>query len=292
MPIPQSIVGVRLPPLKRTITWRETSSFAAAVGEELPAYLDDSLGDGALAPPLFAVAVTWPLLESLPNHLGGALPPEVVATLVHAGERLLFRRPLRPDETLTLESQVVALQPTRAGALVTLRTDARGEDGNPTFTEWLEVLFRGVEVPGPGLSLGADHLALPPVAPTADENLSWSLDIPVPRGLPFVYDACTGISFPIHTSVSFARAVGLPDLILHGTAALALSARELVAREAGGDPTRLKEISCRFRGVMVPGAPLTLQAWAGGSGSPRTLGFALHTSDGRPALTDGLARLG
>jgi acyl dehydratase len=290
--IHDSIVGIRLPPVTRNITWRETAAFAAAVGEDLPAYLDDGLGDGALAPPLFAVAVTWPLLESLPNHLGGALPPEVVATLVHAGERLLFRRPLRPDQALTLEAQVVALASTRAGALLTLRVDARGEDGNPTFTEWLEVLFRGVQPEGAGRSLGPEHLASPPAVPPMDEKPTWQLEIPVPRGLPFVYDACTGISFPIHTSVSFARSVGLPDLILHGTAALALCARELVAREAGGDPTRLKEIGCRFRGVMVPGAPLDLKTWVGGPGHARSLGFTVYTSDGRPALVDGVARLG
>jgi hypothetical protein len=49
---------------------------------------------------------------------------------------------------------------------------------------------------------------------------------------PYVYDGCTNIYFPIHTSVGFARMVGLPDIILQGTATLAYAARELADREA------------------------------------------------------------
>jgi acyl dehydratase len=285
MTIPDSVVGIRLPRFTRTVTWRETSSFAAAVGETSPSYLDDSREDGLLAPPLFAVAVTWPLLESLPNVLGGALPPEVVATLVHAGERLWFRRPVRPGDTLTLDSQVVALAPTRAGALLTLRTDAHGEDGNPTFTEWLDVLFRGVEAS----ARAVEGQPGPLEGPDAGSACDWEAALPVPRGLPFLYDTCTGISFPIHTSVAFARAVGLPDLILHGTAALALAAREIVARECAGDPTRLCEIACRFKGFMIPGRPLSLRLARGEAG---TVGFQVRTSEGQVALGAGVALVG
>ena len=48
-------------------------------------------------------------------------------------------------------------------------------------------------------------------------------------------------------------------IILQGTCTLALAARELVNREAGGDPGRLKTLSCRFSGMVRPGTTISLE---------------------------------
>ncbi|HXK64886.1 MAG TPA: MaoC/PaaZ C-terminal domain-containing protein, partial [Spirochaetota bacterium] len=94
-----------------------------------------------------------------------------------------------------------------------------------------------------------------------------------------------------HTSVGFARIVGLPDIILQGTATLAFAARELTDNEAAGNPQRLKELSCRFTGMVVPPADirvLLLQREEHASGTD--LFFEVHGKEGR-VLSNGYARI-
>jgi len=288
MKMDPSIAGRRLGGIVREVTWRDTTGFAASVGDANPRYLDDSIEGGLVAPPLFAVALTWPLVSRIPERLEGGLPAELVPTIVHAGEHLRFHRMLRPGDRIGMEARVVSLRPGRAGTRMTVRIDGVA-GGEPVFTEHSTALFRGVDCP---------EVVVAEDEPVRTSRLDdggtplWEATIPVAREAPFIYDGCTGITFAIHTSVTFARAVGLPDLLLQGTYALALAAREIVDREVGGDPARLKEIACRFTGMIVPGAPVRVQfmnrevAAASASGSFRVL-----DSRGSPALDAGWARM-
>ena len=51
-----------------------------------------------------------------------------------------------------------------------------------------------------------------------------------------VYTECARIWNPIHTDVAYARAAGLPDIILHGTATLALSISKVSRRFVRNEP--------------------------------------------------------
>jgi len=97
---------------------------------------------------------------------------------------------------------------------------------------------------------------------------------------------------PIHTSKRIAKRSGLPGVILQGTATLALAARELINRNAGGDPLRLKSISCRFTGMVLPGTEIKirlLDSVARDSGT--NLFFSVLNQDGHPAISNGYARI-
>ncbi len=283
-----SLVGTPVEGLAREVSWRQTTAYAAAVGDANPRYLDDSTPGGLVAPPLFAVAVTWPVISDLAGQLGTALPADVLPTMVHASEHLVLHRPVRPGQRLDLGGEVVAVIPGRAGTRVVLRLDASA-GGEPVFSEYAGATFRGVDCADEGR--GADALPTPPRLDHAAEPV-WSAELPIPRTLPFVYDACSDIVFAIHTSVSIARAVGLPDVILQGTATLALAARELLDREAGGDPTRLREIGCRFAGMVVPGKPIRVELVHRAEGDDGTeLGFRVLADGGVPALLGGFARI-
>ncbi|MCB0897630.1 MAG: dehydratase [Actinobacteria bacterium] len=78
-----------------------------------------------------------------------------------------------------------------------------------------------------------------------------------------MYAGASGDFNPIHWSESFAKAVGLPDVIAHGMYTQAQLSRLLVEL-AGGDPGRILSFSVRFSApVVVPdagGADLELRA--------------------------------
>ena len=82
----------------------------------------------------------------------------------------------------------------------------------------------------------------------------------------------------------------LPKIILQGTATLALAARELIKREAESQPLRLKEIYCRFSGMVFPGSDITLQVYGAlaGQKSGRSY-FDVLNQMGEKVLSHGYA---
>ncbi|HCW51455.1 MAG TPA: hypothetical protein DGR79_05245 [Clostridiales bacterium] len=135
-----------------------------------------------------------------------------------------------------------------------------------------------------------------PVPPAPRSGPLWEVPVPIGEEAPYVHDGCTGLSFPIHTSPAFAEAVGLPGIILHGTATLSHAVRELVNREADGEPTRLRTISARFRAMVRPGTVMRVQL-LGRERGPDETGGGMHlfyqvlNGDGRPAIGRGFARV-
>jgi hypothetical protein len=55
------------------IRWRDTMNYAAAIDDNNPLYLDDKRDEGIIAHPMFAVAVTWPVIENIPGFSGWAI---------------------------------------------------------------------------------------------------------------------------------------------------------------------------------------------------------------------------
>jgi acyl dehydratase len=69
--------------------------------------------------------------------------------------------------------------------------------------------------------------------------------------LPHRYAGASGDFNPIHIDPEFAKAVGLPNTILHGLYMMGLVARANTV-VAGGDPKALKRLSVQFRGMGAP----------------------------------------
>jgi acyl dehydratase len=69
--------------------------------------------------------------------------------------------------------------------------------------------------------------------------------------LPHRYAGASGDFNPIHIDPEFAKAVGLPNNILHGLYSMGLVARAMTAI-ADGDPRALKRLSVQFRGMGAP----------------------------------------
>ena len=107
-----------------------------------------------------------------------------------------------------------------------------------------------------------------------------------------VYDGCTNMHFPIHTSTRFAQKVGLGGIIFQGAATLSLALREIISREAHGDPTRIERLHAGFTDMVVPGSNiavrlLTRRAHAHGE----VVFFDVLNANGKRALSGGSVTL-
>lgn len=279
------LVGTALEPIRREVHWRQTTNYAAAVGDPNPRYLDDTRDGGLAVHPVFPVALSWPLIAGIAEQLSGLVPAEAFPRMVHADEFIAWHARLEPGDELTLSGRVAAVLPTPAGARVVLRIEARGRTGRAVFTEHVGGLFRGLPCDGAGA--GADAIpALPELAVSAVPR--WHCELAVSPLATFLYDGCSEIVFPIHTSEAFARFAGLPGIILQGTAGLAMAAGRLIDREAGGDPGRVLALGCSFRRPVRPGTRIRIEAFDLPGGE---LGFRVLDHQGAEALRQGFLAL-
>jgi acyl dehydratase len=75
--------------------------------------------------------------------------------------------------------------------------------------------------------------------------------------LPHRYAGASGDFNPIHIDPEFAKAVGLPQNILHGLYSMAIVARGC-AGLADADPRALKRLRVEFRGMGIPEQEITV----------------------------------
>jgi acyl dehydratase len=78
------------------------------------------------------------------------------------------------------------------------------------------------------------------------------------------YAEASGDRNPIHLDDDFARSVGLPGVIAHGMLQMGIAAT--VAAGAAGGPDRLRRLSVRFAGMVLPGDAVTFTAEPTGEG--------------------------
>ena len=76
------------------------------------------------------------------------------------------------------------------------------------------------------------------------------------------------------------------------TATLALAVSELINREADGNPLKLKEIYCRFAGMVLPGSEIRLQVYESRTGNNGgAIFFDVVNQEGHTAISHGYALL-
>jgi hypothetical protein len=207
MKLDAGLVGTRLKKYQTKINWRQTTNYAASVQDNNPKYFDDGQDKGIFAHPMFAVSVTWPVLSQLETFIDSTeFPKDVLMTQVHYTEHLILHRLVRPGDELSLTGTLNAILPHRAGTHAIIRLDAEDKNNDPVFTEYIGAMLRGVDC-GKGGQEG--QIPLIPENENKADPL-WTSNIHIDLLRPYLYDGCSNIEFPIHTSPSFARMVGLP----------------------------------------------------------------------------------
>jgi acyl dehydratase len=277
--------GADVGPIRHHLDARWLMAYAAGLGERDRRYYDTLAASGPVAHPLFSVCYEWPVAVALRD---ATIPAHLQPRSVHASHRLVIHRPPRAGDTLLTTARVTEVRARRSGTLLVTRfetTDAAG--GRVTTTDYGSV-YRGVSLadlgdPSPARETvtGGDDASAPPAAAA----ISWQEPVTVEPTLALVYTECARIWNPIHTDVAVARAAGLRDPILHGTATLALAVSRVVARELGGEPARVAEVHVRFSGMVPLPSSFTVR---GRPGDGRGVGFDAVGPDGRPVLGRGV----
>jgi acyl dehydratase len=274
------IVGAHAGPLEQELDARWLMAYSAALGESDARYFDTSAMGGVLAHPLFPVCYEWPVSQPI-RHIPALA--EHFPRLVHAEHDLVIHRAPRQGDRVRTTVRVASAEARKPGAFVVFRFETVDAAGSAVTTTDFGVLYRGVALERPG---GRADPVSPPVAfPEGTARILGRVE--VPANAAHVYTECARIWNPIHTDIAHARAAGLPGIILHGTATLALSvSKALQALKA--DPARVRRVQCRFTG-MVP-IPSTLEVRGSREGS--VVGFETRSAGGAAVISRGRIGLG
>lgn len=290
MEISSEFAGTRLKPFTMQVDARQIMNYAAAVGDHNTRYFDDRRSAGLAAHPMQPVTITWNITGRIWEYIeADDFPLDALLTQVHHTETIVHHRPLVPGDRLTIDGCVAAIKAHPSGTRIVIRYAAADSEGQPVFTEYCGALLRGVTCVGGNRQI--DELPAIPTASKASRPI-WSAHIEIDPLAPYIYDGCTDIIFPIHTSPKFADTVGLPGIILQGTATLAMAIREIVAREAEHQPTRVRTISGRFTGMVRPGSRIAIHLTDRRSTTAgRGLFFEVRNDNGKKAISNGFAEV-
>jgi acyl dehydratase len=281
MPLDSTMVGTTTEAIRHDVDARWLMAYAAGLGDLNSRYLDTA-AHTVVAHPVFPVCLEWPAVlatRNLPGYASSTADER--ARGVHAAHDLHLYRPIRAGDRLTTRATVVQMRQIKPGAAQLTRLDTVDEAGVLVCRTYQLGISRGVSIAG-----GDRTLEEPPAWPDrGDSDGEGScIDMPVAPGAAHVYTECARIWNPIHTDRRVALAAGLPDIILHGTATLALAVSRLVDRCVDGDPGRVRRLGGRFLSMVRMPSTLTLRI---DGEREQTVSFSVLTQDGEAAVGQG-----
>jgi acyl dehydratase len=258
--ISADIVGREIAPDRQDVDLRWLMAYNAGLGERSEA-----------AHPLFPVCYEWPATRKLREEAG--LAP-IDARLVHAQHDLVLYRMPRAGDVLSVSGKVVAALQRRPGVLVVFRFTTLDADGEPVSTTDFSALYRDVRLEGADRTVAEVSDPPPHAAPLAHIG-----EIAIADTAAHVYTECARIWNPIHTDVAYAKAAGLPDIILHGTATLAYSVSRILKKFE----IPVRRVRCRFAGMVT--MPSTLHVHA--ARAREEIAFQTRNEGGMPVIERG-----
>ncbi len=284
MPLNTSTIGGSTQALEHSVDARWLMAYAAGLGDMNPAYMDTAAAK-VIAHPVFPVCVEWPVILNIREIAGTqALTPTEAARGVHASHDLHLYRPITDGDRLLTQATMIEVRRIKPGAVYTMRLDnTDAKTGELVARTYQQGIYRGVEVEGEN----SQCEAAPAWPEFADLNHAEATPIQVPAGAAHTYTECARIWNPIHTDKAVALGAGLPDIILHGTATLALAITRIVDQFAQGDPAKIARLGGRFSAMVLMPSTITLQAQQTGE----TVSYQVITEDGQTAISHGFVVL-
>jgi acyl dehydratase len=263
-------------PAEFEVTKERIVAYAEATNDDLEPH-----ATGRYAPPVFAVV---PAFETLAPTMAEVIPPELLMMGVHGEQDFRFHRPIEPGMTLVSRAVPLGFQARSSGVTVVVKAETRSGD-DLVVEQYMTSFVRGAqsaESVGEGPPEHAFDEALRDRDPDATVEQSFDDD------QTFRYAPAAGDPMPIHTDEEFAKAMGLPGIIIHGLCTMAFTSRAVIGHACPEDPTRLRRLAVRFSKPCLPGQTITTRIWNAGDGRHA---YETTSDSGAVVIKDGLAEI-
>lgn len=236
------------------------------------------LSGDVVASPIF------PVVPAFESFMAAAMNPDLGADLlrlVHGAEEHVLLRPIRPGDTLTVATALESVDVKDTGETFTVRSTETNQHGDVVAEVRGTMFIRGSGRSRPSGASDEPH-----------RDIVHEETIKVDDDQTHRYAEASGDHNPIHLDENTARMAGLPGIILHGMATMAMATKGAVDGLAGGDPTRIERVGVRFSKPVRPGQELTTRYWKeNGAGGATAYGFETHNPDGVAVVKNGTVEI-
>lgn len=196
--------------------------------------------------PLFFTKISWHLIENLNDYLEDPIDGEILNTIVHQSEHITLLKEVDSTAELTVKSNVWSIAPHKKGTKMVVRFEYYSKN-ELVAIEYSGGLLFGVKCIGEAQSRGD----IPRTQKIESPSL-WEELIDIDKSLPYDYAEKADIDAPIHTNPTFAKSIGLPDIIVQGTCTFAKSVNVILDKELNNSIGKIKSVSAKFTGMVVP----------------------------------------
>jgi acyl dehydratase len=231
----------------------------------------------------------FPVVDTLINAVAPSImavvPGEIAMRVVHGEQDFRYHRPILPGMALLTRAAAVGVHGTSSGVVVLGHGITETEGGDPVVEQYMAAFFRGAQLDvheGQALTAHAFDESVRGREPDASVTHGYDAD-QTQR-----YSAASGDQMPIHLDDDFAKAMGLPGIIVHGLCTMAFCSRGVVQEFCPEDPTRLKRFAVRFSKIVQPTEQVTTAMW----NTDARIVFETTSNNGNVAIKDGLAEIG
>ena len=183
----------------------------------------------------------------------------------------------------------IGMRQRSSGVTVVVRTETTQEGGELVTEAYSTTFVRGasgVEDVGEDAPTHGFDESLREREPDATVEQTYDKD------QTYRYSQASGDPMQIHLDEEFAKAVGMPGIIIHGLCTMAFTSVAAIETFTADDPTRLRRLAVRFSKVAFPEQTITTRLWAAGESDGRAAYAYETTSDsGDVVIKDGWAEI-
>ncbi len=274
-------IGVASEPVEFEVTQERIAAYAAATNDSIAKH-----AAGEIAPPVFSVV---PAFQAAGMASLSVIPGELLGAILHGEQDFHFHRPIEPGMTLSTTATPIGMRQRSSGVTVVTKADTREAGGDLVTEQYMTTFVRGaqgVEDIGEDAPKHGFDESLREREPDAEIAQTYDSD------QTFRYAEASGDPMQIHLDEEFAKAVGLPGIIIHGLCTMAFTSVAAIESFAADDPTRLRRLAVRFAKMAFPEQTVTTRLWKSGESDGRTVYSYETTADsGDVVIKDGLAEI-
>ena len=270
-------IGVSGDPVTFEVTKERVAAYAAATNDTIEAH-----ASGEIAPPVFAIV---PAFQAAGMASMQVIPHELLGAILHGEQDFRYHRPIEPGMTLSTTATPVGMRQRSSGVTVVTRAETTEAGGDLVVEQYMTTFVRGAQ--------GAEDIGEDAPGHRFDEALrerepDARVEQTFDADQTFRYAEASGDPMQIHLDEEFAKAVGMPGIIIHGLCTMAFTSRAAIEHACPDDPTRLKRLAVRFASIALPEQTITTRIWDLDGGR-----YAYETANdaGAVVIKDGLAEV-
>ena len=274
-------IGTPGEPVEFEVERERIAAYAAATNDPIAAH-----AAGDLAPPVFSIV---PSFQAMGMASMSVIPMELLGAILHGEQDFRYHRPIEPGMKLSTVATPIGMRQRSSGVTVVVRTETNDDSGELVTEAYSTTFVRGasgVEDVGDDAPAHGFDESLREREPDATVEQTYDAD------QTFRYAEASGDPMQIHLDEEFAKAVGMPGIIIHGLCTMAFTSVAAIESFSPDDPSKLKRLAVRFSKVAFPGQAITTRLWKAGEREGRSA-YAYETTSeaGDVVIKDGWAEI-